>query len=849
LVQKTLEVLDGFRAVADQLCSTGGQSSADGDELVERESIKRLRKRMRDEVEFFRATLAYLQQCATMVVSANADTALMPELLDRRRNARRMSGLQHQGGAGRLLSGMLSGLTRGWRRKSLEAKLQVSVSDAAAAERDSAQTLPLHAPKPELLVTTGPGRPIRLAQRSPSGRMTFHDTVHTKVNVELALLKIQSHYVPHKQRSPRPGAAAAAQVVPPPVPARPRLKLDLPRSPPPLRALSKSPHPRSPLSPSNWAGTADETLPLSPQAAGTPRRIKTGRTYSNVAQLPLPSPPRAPAAATVPSITNVADKQLTGPIVPSPRHSGPQQLEPKEAELEDDTTALTEADQAEERPGLPCCSCCNPIVADQELWHGELPYCRPCFLRAFCACTRCAWTLRPGEAFVLLSGLEPHADLRQRIVPVDEDELIQLRSQEDSAEGAPDTLIYHVACLSCQAPEHRVSRSVSSAAASTCSMGSGMGDALEELEAGWFQHQGLIMCAEHYLQQHGESCAQCHTLIRSGWVRAMNKSWHASCFQCAGDCGRALGENDFYLAPDSFFSMPSSPAESPKAGHARTKSSPRHLAASSTRANKRAFCASCFQSSFELCHFCSQPIEQAEESSTLLVKHAAGSNRKPYHARCYQCVVCLQLCAPSEKLYAGEEPDDQGSLYCYRHYTERYCPSCPTCHEPVVDAEDDQQTGEEPPASSSVSVNGIEYHRGCLRCAVPRCRASLKATGADIYTRMVPASSPEQTESAPMQLLLCSTHRNVDWPLRGDTTTRSSPTQPPLRALPLPEAPAASDAPLSSALQKFLSSPLPAEQLTETFPLPPKVQPPASRPRPPSRAPPPLPPLTQTRRR
>jgi hypothetical protein len=208
--------------------------------------------------------------------------------------------------------------------------------------------------------------------------------------------------------------------------------------------------------------------------------------------------------------------------------------------------------------------------------------------------------------------------------------------------------------------------------------------------------------------------------------------------------------------------------------------------AASLRANKSAFCFACFQRLFVLCHFCSEAIEEEEQGSAVMVKHAAGRRRKPYHARCYQCVVCLQLRGPDEKLYAADdEPNGNsggsgagGKLYCFRHYTERFFPSCPTCHQPVLGDEEEEGVGNESGAdapSSTMSVNGVEYHRACVRCAVSSCRAELTAPGADVYARLVPDSSasppatnPNETEEEEeelevpmMQILLCTSHRHL----------------------------------------------------------------------------------------
>ena len=142
----------------------------------------------------------------------------------------------------------------------------------------------------------------------------------------------------------------------------------------------------------------------------------------------------------------------------------------------------------------------------------------------------------------------------------------------------------------------------------------------------------------------------------------------------------------------------------------------------------QAFCESCFNARFEFCHFCSEAILGAEPG--VLVKHASGA-RRPYHQRCYQCVVCLRVNHPDEKLYAGE---DDENLYCHRHFVWKYFAHCPTCREPIVD--DGSSSSGSSDAAASVTVNEVEYHRQCALCFV--CRRDLNQPGLQVFTRRVP---------------------------------------------------------------------------------------------------------------
>lgn len=196
----------------------------------------------------------------------------------------------------------------------------------------------------------------------------------------------------------------------------------------------------------------------------------------------------------------------------------------------------------------------------------------------------------------------------------------------------------------------------------------------------------------------------------------------------------------------------------------------------------QAFCESCFNARFEFCHFCSEAILSAEHG--VLVKHASG--KRPYHQRCYQCVVCLRLNDPEEKLYAGE---DDENLYCHRHFVWKYFAHCPTCREPVVDDGSSSGSGSD---AASVTVNEVEYHRQCALCFV--CRRDLNQPGLQVFTRRVPvrgdhtpcasdaepshnsSESPSQSAVASpfaissdvadggstTQILLCADHQHVE---------------------------------------------------------------------------------------
>jgi hypothetical protein len=754
LVSKVLELLEGLK-VQELDCSLDGST-----ELVDRERMKKIKKRGLEDLEFFRSTREYLQSCSqsqSLFKSASNDalpvpTRSVPELLERRRHARNTS----RGGIGGF--SLFHNLTRNRRLRSMEAKLNAS-SHAVVLSPKPELTMASHIDPASTLSPPGPGRNFRFAQRNAAGRIEFHSTIHTKINVELALMKIEAHYAPHRARRSSsnavlqpPATAQSGIQQPPPIPNRPApavlRQLITPKSPPPHSSpsnisstSSSQPPPLPPYSP-RWAHAA---LPLSPLAAGTPRRVKTGRlsarpgggvrvppSLSHLMKRPLPELP--------------SDKQTTAPIVVSPKHSGPELLEPKEMESErremEEEQGIVEMSEA---AGEQCCLCQQTIVADEELWHGDKAYCRACFLHAFCSCAVCTRSIDAGQSFVL-SRLDSDADLTVRVA-APEDEMISLRSEEDD-QGRLDSVLYHPSCLSCCAAEHVEQGSKEARSDSTNSMD----EQLAALEGQrWFQVAGRIYCLKDYIRLHGTACAQCRQIITTGCVRALGQSWHADCFSCAGDCGRALSADKFYLAPAQFISPPLSPA----APHATL--SPRGVG---VKANKSAYCESCFTQQFNFCHFCSEPL--AADEKGVLVKQNAGPKR-PYHARCYQCVICLKVNAPDEKLYAGE--DDGSKLYCYQHFVWKFFAHCPTCDQPVGADEERSASVSMDASATTICINDVEYHLHCALCAV--CKVDLNQPGQQVFTKetlaarsstaMSPGASP-----TPAQILLCSQHQDYE---------------------------------------------------------------------------------------
>lgn len=518
----------------------------------------------------------------------------VPELLERRHHQRRM------GGGG--ISGMFQNLTRSRRLRSMEQKLNGFVAEASSSGQRSRQQSEASACTTPFFPTGGgggraslssdrdplsTGRHYNLAMRMRSKRPAFHDAVHTKINVELAKLKIESHYLPHKQRSAShrgEGQDADAEEIvqldfsghsPPPIPPRqlkqplivdaaaatnktdvaPCKALDVSLLSPPVppyspewarpSTLASSPAPLSPM-----AASAQQQKSIAAAVAAAAKNRKVGRQWSrvpvtNLSSLmnrPLPDTPKQPALSlSLPpssddSTAPMPDKQAPGAIVVSPRHSDRHGLEPKE--VDEGASFGSEKLQQQQQP---------------ELATGAIELLEAQSLEEQQHCCSCNEALQPESALWQLEQsycrrcfIRSQCSCTVCAYPIEAGQsFVSLQGTEESADlqarvappqdelvrlrlrrrgdTAPEALLYHSSCLSCSAPSHTPTAQRSPGSES-------MDEQLAALEARWFHHRGRVYCMHDYLLMHGTNCAQCRQIItvrfgqRAGWGSHCNVS-------------------------------------------------------------------------------------------------------------------------------------------------------------------------------------------------------------------------------------------------------------------------------------------------------------------------------------
>lgn len=85
-MEQVLELLSSLKF--SDLDSTLNTHSHSSEAAMERERVKKLKKRGASEIEFFQATAQYFQACETQVVANTPAGKSMPELLEKRRHDR-----------------------------------------------------------------------------------------------------------------------------------------------------------------------------------------------------------------------------------------------------------------------------------------------------------------------------------------------------------------------------------------------------------------------------------------------------------------------------------------------------------------------------------------------------------------------------------------------------------------------------------------------------------------------------------------------------------------------------------------------------------------------------------------
>uniref|UniRef100_A0A8C8HL54 Filamin binding LIM protein 1 n=2 Tax=Oncorhynchus tshawytscha TaxID=74940 RepID=A0A8C8HL54_ONCTS len=142
-------------------------------------------------------------------------------------------------------------------------------------------------------------------------------------------------------------------------------------------------------------------------------------------------------------------------------------------------------------------------------------------------------------------------------------------------------------------------------------------------------------------------------------IEALNRTYHASCFQCR-QCHIPLAGKLYYN----------------KAGIP--------------------LCEDCYQASLELCWACGEVIKD----------HVIRALERAYHPPCFICATCSQPIG--EQRFAQGEV---GEVYCLQDYYRKYAPQCSACQQLIIPREDGTD-------SFTVECLGRSFHEDCYRCEV-----------------------------------------------------------------------------------------------------------------------------------
>ncbi|XP_041748138.1 filamin-binding LIM protein 1 [Coregonus clupeaformis] len=142
-------------------------------------------------------------------------------------------------------------------------------------------------------------------------------------------------------------------------------------------------------------------------------------------------------------------------------------------------------------------------------------------------------------------------------------------------------------------------------------------------------------------------------------IEALNRTYHASCFQCR-QCHIPLAGKLYYN----------------KAGIP--------------------LCEDCYQASLELCWACGEVIKD----------HVIRALERVYHPPCFICATCRQPIG--EQRFAQGEV---GEVYCLQDYYRKYAPQCSACQQLIIPREDGTD-------SYTVECLGRSFHEDCYRCEV-----------------------------------------------------------------------------------------------------------------------------------
>ncbi|CAI4225607.1 unnamed protein product [Auanema sp. JU1783] len=196
----------------------------------------------------------------------------------------------------------------------------------------------------------------------------------------------------------------------------------------------------------------------------------------------------------------------------------------------------------------------------------------------------------------------------------------------------------------------------------------------------------------------GKKCDVCRKKCSGDVLKANDKLFHVSCFQCK-KCQRLLGESGYYqtsegyyLCPDDYRGLnkerkqsnPATPAKTAeKIVHGKSREgspskSPQHAHSPTPMENISTTCAACVQ-----------PLAQGQALLAL---------NQSWHVFCFKCSECGAI-------LHGEYMSHNGQPLCLRDYNDKHGVKCYECHKFI--------------AGKVLQAGNYRFHPTCARCT--RC--------------------------------------------------------------------------------------------------------------------------------
>ena len=176
---------------------------------------------------------------------------------------------------------------------------------------------------------------------------------------------------------------------------------------------------------------------------------------------------------------------------------------------------------------------------------------------------------------------------------------------------------------------------------------------------GYFCKDKEYYCAVCYQANFGTKCSKCNTFVEGEVVTALGKTYHQSCFKCAG-CKKPFptGERVTFTGKNCLCQMCANlqSPESLDAGGTKTATTMTSTAPSAKRANDKPFkegsCATCG--------------EELKDGQALMALE------KHFHVWCFKCKACGEL-------LHGEYMGKDGAPYCEKCYQNLFGVKCTYC--------------------------------------------------------------------------------------------------------------------------------------------------------------------------